>query len=48
MGGQPQLFFDVTAYTVLQIRSILVLPQCVHVTLLDDVSDIRRNTSKVF
>jgi hypothetical protein len=27
MSGQPQLFFDVTAYTVLQIRSTLVLPQ---------------------
>jgi hypothetical protein len=26
-GGQPQLFFDVTAYTVLQIRSTLVPPQ---------------------
>ena len=25
--GQPQLFFDVTAYTVVQIRSTLVLPQ---------------------
>jgi hypothetical protein len=26
-GTAPQLFFDVTAYTVLQIRSTLVLPQ---------------------
>jgi hypothetical protein len=27
MRGQAQLFFDVTACTVLQIRSTLVLPQ---------------------
>jgi hypothetical protein len=47
MDDQPQLFFDVTAYTVLQIRSTLALPQCVHVTLADD-SDIGRMISKVF
>jgi hypothetical protein len=46
-GGQPQLFFDVTACTVLQIRSTFVLPQCVHVTLADD-SDIGRTISNVF
>ena len=48
MGGQPQLFFDVTAYTVLKIRSTLVLPQCVQVTLADDDSDIGRTISNVF
>jgi hypothetical protein len=38
----------VTAYTVLQVRSTLVLPQCVHATLVDDDSDIGRKISKVF
>ena len=42
-----QLFFDVTACTVLQIRSTFVLPQCVQVTLADD-SDIGRTISNVF
>jgi hypothetical protein len=45
---QPQLFLDVTAYTVLQIRSMLVPPQWGQVTLADDDSDIGRTTSKVF
>ena len=47
-GDEPQLFFDVTVYTVLQIRSTLVLPQCVHVTLVDGASDIGRTISNVF
>jgi hypothetical protein len=38
---------DVTAFTLLQIRSTLVLPQWAHVTVADD-SDIGRTTSKVF
>jgi hypothetical protein len=48
MRGQAQLFFDVTACTVLQIRSTLVLPQRVHVTLPDDDADMGRTTSNVF
>jgi hypothetical protein len=33
--------------TELQIRSILVLPQCEHVTFADDDSDMGRTISKV-
>ena len=47
-GSPPQLFFDVIVCTELQIRSTLVLPQCEHVTLADDDSDIGRMISKVF
>jgi hypothetical protein len=47
-GCQRQLFFDVIVCTELQIRSTLVLPQCEHVTLADDDSDIGRTIWKVF
>jgi hypothetical protein len=42
-----QLFFDVTVWTVLHVRSTSALPQCGHVTLAED-SDIGRMTSKPF
>jgi hypothetical protein len=47
-GCPHQLFLDVIVCTELQIRSTLVLPQCEHVTLADDDSDIGRTISKVF
>jgi hypothetical protein len=47
MSGRPQLFFDVTVYTVLQIRSTLVLPHCGQATSADDDGDIGRTISNV-
>jgi hypothetical protein len=47
-AGRPQLCFDVTVCTLLQIRSTLVLPQPGQVTLVDDDSDIGRTISNVF
>jgi hypothetical protein len=43
---QPQLFFAVTAETVLQMRSVLLLPQAGH-RAPAEASDIGRVTSNV-